>query len=160
MQNGTDRQGVYGVSQGQGGGRVYTVRNVDVDTQEWTGRVMLGNTLGRNRQDARVLHIPPTLRLLRKSRFHIASTLAVSSSRERSTFISRRLTKKEEGIFLVFSPLLACWSFTEATENWQELNYSFWAWLDKATITGHQIWMFIQVSSNQKSCKCVCVIAV
>lgn len=48
------------MSQGQGGGRVYTVRNVDVDTGEWTGRVMLGNTVSRNRQDARVFHIPPT----------------------------------------------------------------------------------------------------
>lgn len=57
-------QGLDGVSQGQGGGRVYTVRNVDVDTRDWTGRVMLGNTLGKNRQDARVFHIPPTLRLL------------------------------------------------------------------------------------------------
>lgn len=48
MQNETDRQGVDGVSWGLGGGRVYIVRNVDVDTQQWTGRVMLGNTLGGN----------------------------------------------------------------------------------------------------------------
>lgn len=58
------------MSKGQGGGRVYTVRNVDVDIREWTGRVMLlENTLGRNRQDARFFHIPPTLILLRKSHF-------------------------------------------------------------------------------------------
>ena len=53
MQNETDRQGVDGVSQGERGGRVYTVRNVNTGDQ--TGRLMLGNTLGRNRQDARVL---------------------------------------------------------------------------------------------------------
>lgn len=69
MQKETDRQGVDGVRQGQGGGRVYAVRNVDTDTRDWTGRVMLGNTLGRNRHDARVLHIPPTLQTPRKVTF-------------------------------------------------------------------------------------------
>lgn len=73
-------QGLDGVSQGQGGGRVYTVRNVDVDTRDWRGRVMLGNTLGRNRQDARIFHIPPTLIVTFSHDFHIGceqlSTLA------------------------------------------------------------------------------------
>lgn len=48
------------MSQGQEGGRVSTVWNVDVDTREWTGRVMLGNILGRNRHGASAFHIPPT----------------------------------------------------------------------------------------------------
>lgn len=43
----TGRQVGDGVSQRQEGGRVYMVRNVDVDMQEWTGRVMLGKKIGK-----------------------------------------------------------------------------------------------------------------
>lgn len=77
-------------SQGQGGGRVYTLRNVDVETREWTGRVMLGSTLSRNRQDTRVFHAQPTLIHLRMSQFFTLPPLRLllGFSRESNFYVS------------------------------------------------------------------------
>lgn len=81
MQNDTDRQGVDGE------------REVGGFTSQECGygytrldRGWCWETLGRNRQDARIAHIPPTLRLLGKSRFHVTSTLAVSTFQESNNY--------------------------------------------------------------------------
>lgn len=104
------------MSQGQGGGRVYSVRNVDVDTREWTGRVNLGNTLGRNGQDTKVSHISPTLKLKVRQKATLSQYFHAGclTFLRKSNFHLGQINKKRNSSCIF--PLLACWSLLEATE--------------------------------------------
>ena len=99
--------GSRGCESGAGGGRVFTVRNVD--TLEWIGRVMPGNTLGRNRQDARVFHIPTTKTPQNLTFSHYFYTYCLTFSKEITS--SLLTTNKEKMTVLECSAsLLGCLS--------------------------------------------------
>lgn len=68
--------------QGHRGGRVYTLRNVNVDTRDWTGRVSLRNTHW----------VENNFKTLQKVKFHMIFTV------ERTTFISCPLTNIRKSV--------------------------------------------------------------
>lgn len=155
MQNETDRQGVDVVSQGERGGRVYTVRNVD--TGDWTGRLMLGNTLGRNRQDAKVLLHCTNFKIPRNVTFSHYFHAGCLRFHERAIIISSWLTEKEFVLCFLLHCGLVGPSQKPQRVGRREITFSgpgFTKPKLQATKFGCLVFY------NRNSCKCVCLVVV